>query len=184
MADMTHVETVKEWLSIEDNTDDAMLGRLISAVSAWVEKYVGRTILEDDYDEYYTCQGERSIELHNYPVTAVDLVEVDGEEVDESTEYGTPGWVLDGSTLRYNGGTFSFRGNSYSKNVHVEYSAGYTTTPYDLEQAVIHLVSLRYRERDRIGMRSKILAGETIQFSTWDLPPDVRQVLDSYKAGS
>lgn len=185
MADLTTVETVKQWIGIDVDTDDLLLARLVSAVSTWVEKYVGRTISEDEYVEYYTCWGERSICLNNYPVTEVTLVEVDGEAVDESTEYGTEGWTLDGSTLRFNGGTFSYRGNTYANNVHIEYSAGYTTTPYDLEQAVIHLVALRYRERDRVGVKSKsAITGETIQFSSWDLPPDVKQVLDGYKAAA
>ena len=53
--------------------------------------------------------------------------------------------------------------------------------PDDLEQACIELVGLRFRDKDRIGVVSKGMAGETTAFSQKDVPDPVRVVLDSYK---
>jgi uncharacterized phiE125 gp8 family phage protein len=181
MADLTSVENVKEWLGLDQNTDDLLLSRLVSGVSAWVEQYIGRAITAANYDEYYTCRGESIIPLRHYPVTAITSVTVDGAALAASTGYGISGYAVDGSLLVYQGGAFSTPGNTYFRNVRVQYTAGHTTIPKDLEQAVIHLVALRYRERDRIGQKSKILAGETVYFSVFDLPPDVKSILDNYK---
>jgi hypothetical protein len=42
---------------------------------------------------------------------------------------------------------------------------------------VNELVALRYRERDRIGHRSKSLAGERVTFVTAALPESARAML-------
>ena len=49
------------------------------------------------------------------------------------------------------------------------------------KQTLGGLVVLRWRERDRIGIKSKGLAGETVVFNTSDMPDDVQTVLDTYR---
>ena len=63
----------------------------------------------------------------------------------------------------------------------MQYSAGFAATPPEIEQACIELVTLRYKERDRIGQVSKNLAGEVVAFQQKDVPPDVATLLDQYR---
>jgi hypothetical protein len=68
-----------------------------------------------------------------------------------------------------------------ASNVYLEYVAGYDPIPSEIEQACIDLVSLRYRERDRIGLTSKSLAGESITFNTREFSDAVGSTLVQYK---
>ena len=66
-------------------------------------------------------------------------------------------------------------------NVRVSYQAGFASPPADLTQACIEMVSLRYREKDRVGLVSKGLAGETTAYSLKDMPESVRTLLSQYR---
>ena len=65
--------------------------------------------------------------------------------------------------------------------VRVSYQAGFAAPPADLTQACIEMVSLRYREKDRVGLVSKGLAGETTAYSLKDMPESVRTLLNRYR---
>ena len=51
----------------------------------------------------------------------------------------------------------------------------------DIAQAVNELVGLRYALRDKQGWNSKTLAGETVSFSTKDMPASVATILKQYR---
>jgi hypothetical protein len=57
----------------------------------------------------------------------------------------------------------------------------YSYAPRDLEQAVIELLGLRYREKDRIGHVSKAIGQETVAFSLKDMPDSVKTILNEYR---
>jgi hypothetical protein len=180
---LTDLATVKEWMGILPSSidDDTLLERLIDAVSGTIERYLGRALTSAARTEYYTCRGGTVLPLYHYPITAVATLTVDGEAIPVYSSLTGCGYLIDTSMLLLNGYTFSTPESTDYNNVTVVYTAGYSTIPYDIEQAAIHLVSLRYRERDRIGQQSKILAGETVRYSVFDMPPDVQAVLNQYR---
>jgi hypothetical protein len=57
----------------------------------------------------------------------------------------------------------------------------YSYAPRDLEQAVIELLGMRYREKDRIGHVSKAIGAETVMFSVKDMPDSVKTILNEYR---
>lgn len=57
----------------------------------------------------------------------------------------------------------------------------YMYTPPEIEQACIELISLRYRERSRIGENSKSIGGETVSFNVKDFPEGVKTILNNYR---
>lgn len=57
----------------------------------------------------------------------------------------------------------------------------YAYTPYEIEQACIELLSIRYRERTRIGENSKNIGGETVSFNVKDMPDSVKTILNNYR---
>jgi hypothetical protein len=57
----------------------------------------------------------------------------------------------------------------------------YGHIPWEIEQATIDLVARKYRERDRVGLVSKGLAGETTAYSQSDLSADTKAMLNQYR---
>jgi hypothetical protein len=75
-----------------------------------------------------------------------------------------------------------YRFNRGAQNVVVAYTAGYPTTPPEVAQACIELVSLRYRERTRIGEVSKSLGGaETVAYAQKDMSDPIKTLLQQYR---
>jgi hypothetical protein len=63
----------------------------------------------------------------------------------------------------------------------VAYTAGYADVPPDLEQACLELASMRFKERDRIGHSSAVMAGQQVNFIIKDMPADVATILQQYR---
>jgi hypothetical protein len=155
---------------------DPLLARLISAVSAWVESYLGRRIASQDYLEVRDGHGGVRLMFAQAPVTAVSLVRVDGREIPAAAAADQPGYIFSHTTLYLFGYQFT-RGQA---NVELAYTAGYAATPPELEQAAIELATLRYKEREHIGQASASIKGEQVDFLQ-DLPQHLRLILDRYK---
>jgi hypothetical protein len=177
MADLTTLPRVKEWLAITASTNDALLSRLISAASDYIETYLSRDIARTSYQSYRDGHGGRRLMFRNYPVVSLTAIKVGGVSIPPSVN-GSPGFVHTETSVTLVGGYVFEAGAS---NVYLEYVAGYDPIPSEIEQACIDLVSLRYRERDRIGLTSKSLAGESITFNTREFSDAVGSTLVQYK---
>lgn len=183
MAALTTLENVKGWLGLsdEDVADDALLTRLITAVSATVSSYLDRAVQTATYTaEKYTVHCGDKFMPNQWPITAVTTLVVDGETIAASVD-GEDGYLFDEQFIYLIGSGFS---GCTPQNVSLTYVAGYAANSAQLaeiEQAVIVMISLRYKERERIGQRSKVLAGETVSYMITDMPPDVKAVLDKYR---
>lgn len=175
--DLTTLENVKSWLGITAVTDDAMLTRLVTALSQYIQTWLNRQIASQTYTETRDGHGGTVMVFADYPVTAVASVAVDGVAVPAAASATESGYRFDSTRLYLQGYAFT-RGKG---NVAFSYTAGYATTPPELEQACIELVALRYKERDRIGHQSKSLASETVTFMIRDFPDDVRTILNNYR---
>jgi uncharacterized phiE125 gp8 family phage protein len=176
-GDLTTLTNVKTWLGLATTTDDTLLGRLITAHSAVITNYLGRQILANAYSEIRDGNNGRVLVLANTPIISITSLYVYDRQISQSLSYIQPGYTFDNTTI-YLHGTYFTKGQ---QNVAVCYTAGYTTTPADIEQAVIELVATRYKERERIGLHSKGLAGETITYLVRDLPDDVKTILNPYR---
>jgi hypothetical protein len=168
---------VKSWLGVESDTDDALLTRLIAAACGWLENsYLYRAIGQADYVKSFNGRGHQVQLLPEYPILQVSSVIVDGAAIPARPSPTTNGYAFDDMAVYLSGYTFR-RG---FLNVSISWSAGYATVPEEIEQAAIHLVSARYREKDRIGEASKIIQGMQVNFSIKDLPADVVAMLKNY----
>jgi hypothetical protein len=179
-GDLTTLANVKAYLSppLTTTADDALLSRLITAASQFIQSWLDRTIPVTSYTDTRNGTGGMRLFLRNRPVVAVSAVTVDGVAIAPSDPPPLgAGYLYDDSAV-YLIGTCFGKG---VQNVTVSYTAGYAATPPELEQACIALVALRYKERDRIGQASKNLGGETVSFQQKDMPADVATVLDGYR---
>ena len=175
--DLTTLANAKQWLGISSDTDDDLLMRLITAVSAFIETYLSRHLGSQDYVESRDGTGAHVMNFREYPATAVAWVAVNGVSILPAPNTVTPGYRFTRTQIILQGHRFTL---GYA-NVSLIYTAGYETAPEDLEQACIELASWRYNERQHIGQSGKSLEGANVTYSVQDLPPDVKTVLDRHR---
>jgi Phage gp6-like head-tail connector protein len=181
-GDLTTLADVKAWLQTGQSafpaTDDALLTRLITAVSQYIQAWLNRPIELADYLETRDGTGGQRLQFACFPVAAVLSLTIDGQAVPQATSVGAAGYSFSTTQLTLCGYTFC-RG---AFNILVEYTAGYATIPPDIAQACIELVALRYRERTRIGEVSRSLGGaETVSYSQKDLSDPIKTLLQQYR---
>jgi hypothetical protein len=184
-GDLTTLADVKAWLRTGQTafpaTDDALLTRLITAASQFIQSWLNRQIAPGDWQEVRDGTGGQRLAFANFPVTAVLSLSVDGLAITPAPSdggYGA-GYVFSPIELALRGYVFTRR----AQNVIVTYTAGYAATPPDIAQACIELVCLRYLERTRIGEVSRALGGaETVSYSQQDMSDDVKLLLSQFRA--
>jgi len=181
-GDLTTLADVRAWLQTGQAafpaSDDALLTRLITASSQYIQTWLNRQIASADYLETRDGTGGHRLQLACFPVTAVLSLTIDGQVVPAATSSGAAGYSFSATQLALYGYCFS-RG---AQNVVVSYTAGYSITPPEVAQACIELVALRYRERTRIGEVSRSLGGaETVAYAQKDMSDAIKTLLLQYR---
>ena len=180
---LTTLTNLKTWLGTPNATDDALLTRLISAASAFIESWLNRTISIQTYNEKYDGTGQDTLMLSNYPIVSLSSISIYGvaQTLLNPGDFTSTGFSITNDQTQLYGQNITFdRGR---QNVAVSYSAGYATVPLDIEQACLELCALKYKNLrgDRIGLVSKGLAGEATTFFVGDMPQSVKTLLQQYK---
>ncbi|MBV9199767.1 MAG: phage head-tail connector protein [Alphaproteobacteria bacterium] len=181
-GDLTTLTDVKGWLQTGQAafpaSEDALLTRLITASSQYIQTWLNRQIASADYLEMRDGAGGDRLQLACFPVTAVLSLTIDGQVIPAATSSGMAGYSFSATQLSLSGYCF----NRGAQNVVVSYTAGYSTTPPELAQACIELVALRYRERTRIGEVSRSLGGaETVTYAQKDMSDATKTLLQQYR---
>lgn len=182
-GDLTSLADVRTWLQTGQNafpiTDDALLSRLITAASHYIQTWLNRQLALADYSEVRDGTGGETLQFACFPVSNVIMLTIDSQVVPRALSSRGAGYNFTSTQLSVCG----YRFNRGIQNVTITYTAGYATTPPDIAQACIELVALRYRERTRIGEVSKSLGGaETVTYSQKDLSDAIKTLLQQYRA--
>jgi hypothetical protein len=210
-GDLTTLADVRAWLQTGPQpypaTDDVLLARLISAASQLVQSWLKRPIVSGDWQEtrdgFGTWSDDVAIVFGVQPVSAVLLVVVDGVTIPPAPipglvpaimpappGQGVPSFLLSQAGYVFTPTSLILRGYWVPKKracVLLQYTAGFPTVPFDIAQATIELVCRKYRERTRIGERTKSLGGgetaayETTTFSLRDVASDIQLLLQQYR---
>ena len=201
-GDLATLADVKAWLQTGQSafpaTDDALLTRLITAASQFIQTWLNRQIASQDWIEIRDGLGgplgpyDVRYQFAAFPVTAVNLVVVDGLTIPPIlASPPAPAGVGVVSTLASQSGyfftptQFVIRGYVVPRKagcVTVQYTAGYVVTPPELAQACIELVALRYRERSRIGEVARAIGGgETVSYSQKDMSDSIKTLIQQYR---
>jgi len=180
VGDLTSLANVKDWLGLSANpstADDAVLSRLISAASALISSWCGRSFPLASYSETRDGNGKSQMIPAHQPVIAVTAITVNGRSLVPTVPGGTPGFYFTPTLIRLAGSAFVYgRGN-----VVLSYQAGFTVIPPDVEQACIELVAARFRDRNRAGLSTSTFSGQSLSFTASDLPASVKLALAPYQ---
>lgn len=154
---------------------------------------------EVEYEETYDGNGSDRLWLDHRPIKGVSSLLIDGVSVIQSQAFNQPGFVIDkeGQSLQLRGGGggsgsyFSFgypaggAGSRFSKgvgNIAVAYTAGFRTTPLDIQVAANIAVTLNYKRRGNVDVKTNAMAAGagTISYRDWQLPPEVQKTILDY----
>jgi hypothetical protein len=208
---LTTVANVRSDLGETDiSLTDDFLSRLVAQCSKAAERRIGRVLALQGYrDTIKTCPYESSftfdcLRTSRFPLISVSKVTVDGTDLTADTDFelDVPQsrlWRLDSSANRI---------AWCASSIVVEYLAGYAlpeqTEPAeedgggvntlednaaDLEDAVIRMVKARLlaRDRDPYLRAEEVVGVASAQYwvatgdESGNLPPDVAEILDSYR---
>ena len=183
--DLTTLANVKQYLGVTVTTDDALLTRLITSASAWIQSYLNRTFALGSFTDVVDGNGSQRLILGNYPIQSLVSVycrEDGGTAVDPSI------LVFDSTSITLVDPLSTIPTLAYRRrwplgksNITVNYTAGYATTPMDIEEACIEIVALRYREKGRVGTQTMNTKGESVTFSIMDVPTNVKTLLKNWR---
>lgn len=128
-GDLTTLTRLKGYLSdVSGSSSDAVLSRLISSCSGYIQAWLNRTIASANYTETRDGQGMQQMLFQNYPVSAVASVKINGLTIPPRPILGPTvttnqpgGYVFDATRLMVDGWCF-YRG---FQNVQVSYTAGF-----------------------------------------------------------
>ena len=176
MPDFTSAASVKAYLGITIATDDTLLATLVTAYSTWMRTFLNRTITSQQFTITRSGRDEQTMLMPDWPITAVSTLMIDGVVIPAQSTWGGYGYRFSDRAITLDCLRFT-RGVD---NVSITFTAGYASVPADLAQACVELVALHYREKDRFGLASKGLAGETTAFITKAMPESVKAVLNQY----
>jgi hypothetical protein len=182
MADLTTLANVKEWLGQQNVTaNDALLSRLISACSEYMQTLMSRTIALSSYAEIRNGMGMDAMMVKNTPLVSVAALTIDGVAIPPRPALGPAssgyGYTFDDQVVYLSG----YRFNWGRQNVTISYDAGFATTPPDLEQACIDIIGDWFKYRDRIGKSSESIEGQSISFANQQIPVRTMGVILAYK---
>jgi hypothetical protein len=203
---LTSVSAVLDELDLVDDGGVvlARVERYIKAASRAVEMWTGRRFDRGAVVETLPGYGTFRLRLRRTPILEVDSVSIEGVVVPESSyiidngEDGTGGALvrLDGPwpwSARVDGKLASAPlPGSEKPNIIVSYTGGWVTPaqatdalprtlPDDIEDAVIQMVSSRWRGRGRDGrMVSEAFTDSTYTWGGAPVPPGVAAVISYY----
>lgn len=201
--DLTILDNLKSYLfpaGSPSNIDDNLLQRMISSASQAIQSKLGydvqsgQKLAATSYTEMLDTATDGfgwpglgwvyPVPIRFPPIQSVVSVTIDGLTIPSNGDsIKTPGWFVDSSNenpfIVYVAGYKPMpRGK---KNITVVYSGGWPAIPYDVEQACLETVALRYKRKDRIDVRSLSMAGESTTFLTGDIPDSALSAIQPYK---
>ena len=144
-GDLTTLANALAWLGLTSDTNGS-ISRLISAVSTEIQNFLSYQIASQNYTRTFNGRGGDRLMVPDVPMTAVSAVAIDGVSIAASTGPTVSGFVFNDTTIFLRGYCF----NRGVQNITASYTAGYLTTPTDIEQACLDWLKTVY---DRYSMQ-------------------------------
>ena len=159
--------------------DETMIDALITAASVRANKYTSRKLLARDLVEYYDGDGTNVIFLDNYPINSIASVYQDSDRIFPEPPVDSDDYIYYATNRKLVGLSNWYRG---IQTIKITYNAGYVTVPSDLEQGVLILISVMYKnyKDHRYGVTSVGIDDQRIAYET-TVPKIVKELWDPYR---
>ena len=182
---LTNLDRVKRFLGISGTSDDTLLTELINSVSAQIQAWLRRGIVQGTATEKLDGAGQYHLVLGHYPVVSVTSVVLDGQTL-TSSDYEVE--LLRGELLYTPGGDGLEKWPVGRRIVEVTYSYGYSSVPEDLIHAATLQVAYQYKRSaaagGRLGERQTVVGGEVAQYLVDAWFPDAIEILRRHRRGA
>jgi len=179
MADLTTWTTVQNRFGL-DSARQSETENLISVASTRAEHHCGRILAAQDVTRTPSGTGRGKLDIGEYPINSVASVYIDSDRA-----FGADTEVTDYVIFEKTG--FLWRDAGWPKgvaNIQVTANVGYTPTPADLEDAIVHLVGywLDSPAISWIGGEDGTEGGyQSLYTGAMDIPFQVVKVWDFYR---
>ena len=126
IGDLTTLANVQAWLNAGSNAPyppdgNALLARLITACSAFIQNYLSLSFVPTVQTEKYNGTGQSALFLRKRPVINVSAVSINGTSIPAQPSALQTGFVFDDTRVYLYGWTFG----SGFQNISVSYTSGY-----------------------------------------------------------
>ena len=160
-------------------TDDDLLEDLINRITQSFQTYCGVTSFKAaDYTEYIDGESSKYIFPKNTPIQTIT-------EINEDPDWNWASDTTIGSDeYRIIDDKYIVRNSNFAaadQSIKLIYNAGYITIPFDLKQACIEEVSIRYKHRRDIDIQTKSLEDGDATYNTGAFLPSTLEVLYKYR---
>lgn len=198
---LTLLATVKAELGLTDTANDALLERYINAASDMFLNMVDRNLVKTAYTDVKVSGTDLSVlYLPEWPIISVESYESVGSESYEIINAGQESSHLYTDTVfkRFNKVFGDLSATYYGDSIlsiTISYTAGYCTPkqadesectrtlPYDIEEAVIAMVVLKYKQwcSQTQGMVKYSAGKRTFEWKSICEMCEVQEVVDKYR---
>jgi hypothetical protein len=130
------LQTVKQYLKIDDNNDDNIINIIIDYAINYAQKITNTLISQDIYDIYVCDIQNNQIKLNLKPISNINTIEANGMQLDSGTEY-----IIENNCIIFNNSTTECR---------INLLGGYTSLallPPELKMAILMHISAAYDNR-------------------------------------
>ena len=183
---LTTLANLKEYGEISGTAQDALLTNLIARVSRLIEARIDEKIVSTIYQEILDAPHHEVLQLRHAPLdppvkATVTAVYVSRDQTwDASTLVAAADYLVDPIDAEiFRKGTVWRRG---FQNVRVDYTAGYSSIPLDIEQLAIEITLRTYKSRKNIEVSSQSLKdGSITKFMAGRFGKEIRAELAPYR---
>jgi len=162
----------------ETNT---LIDNLINAVSARFESYCDRKFKSREYTEYHDGGGHSVLYPDQYPITSISGIYDDSNwSWAESSKIDSTQYRIVGDNSIVFKSTANVMGD-YRQNIKLIYTAGYSTLPYDLENACILEIMRAMGRLEDLEVSEKRSNENLLKYVASDFLPETRSVIEKYR---
>lgn len=174
-------DTAKVFLKLDESQKD-MVEMLINSVSDYFEKNYLRRVQRAIYSRYLEGKGSDYLVLPDFPVTGLEL------RIDTAHLFGDDTIIPETDIdLDADSGIVYLLARCFPigrKTIKVEYTAGFETIPFDLQQAALESVSYNLKRlagQGALGVKSVTAPSGGATVYELSIPFNARQIFESYR---
>ena len=178
---------IKTYLSVDDTTDDDVIGFIAEATAQFIDSETNRNIIASDVTEYHDGDDTDAVMVNRYPInTAAASMQV---WVDPTGQFSGSQWQVPTSMIAIDSGAgmVFYVGGEFEegrKNVKLSFNGGWTQAdvPADLKRAFLKLIAIEYRLRSAKEEGKSSITRDLVSFTFQDdIPSDVQRTIKRWR---